>query len=299
MTNRRDFLRYSAAAAVAATTPISALAEQVRTLPRRAIPGTDESLAIVGLGNSNAFRQGDVELSRELIGLFLEYGGSYVDTSGSSRDTVGAIMREQDAHEQMFLGTYIEGEDLQSMRDEIARVLEVQGGDSLDLVLSRAPIDFGERRDQFQQLKDDGLTRYTGVARSNQRFYSSIMELMNDGALDLIQVNYSIMEPEAANEILPLAQEKDIAVIINRPFINGDFFGMVRGQDLPEWATDFDCHSWAQFSLKYILANPAVTCVLTETSNPRHAVDNFGAGFGRLPDANQRKRMEAVIRALL
>jgi len=292
-------MQYTGAAIVAASTSMSALAEQVRKLPRRAIPGTDESLAIVGLGNSNAFRQDDVELSRELIGLFLEYGGSYVDTSGSSRDTVGKIMREQDAHEQMFLGTYIEGEDLQSMRDEIARVLEVQGGDTLDLVLSRSPIDFGERRDQFQRLKDDGLTRYTGVARSNQRFYSSIMELMNDGALDFIQVNYSMMEPEAAEEILPLAQEKDIAVIINRPFINGDFFGMVRGQALPEWAADFDCHSWAQFSLKYILANPAVNCVLTETSNPRHAIDNFGAGFGRLPDANERKRMAAVIRELM
>lgn len=299
MTNRREFMQYTGAAIVAASIPLSALAEQVRTLPRRAIPGTDESLAIVGLGNSNAFRQGDVELSRELIGLFLEYGGSYVDTSGSSRDTVGTIMREQDAHEQMFLGTYIEGEDLRSMRDEIARVLDVQGGDTLDLVLSRSPIDFGERRDQFQRLKDDGLTRYTGVARSNKRFYSSIMELMNDGALDFIQVNYSIMEPEAAEEILPLAQEKGIAVIINRPFINGDFFGIVRGQELPEWATDFDCDSWAQFSLKYILANPAVNCVLTETSNPRHAINNFGAGFGRLPDADERKRMEAVIRALM
>ena len=299
MTNRRDFMQYSGAAIVAASTPLTVLAEQVRALPRRAIPGTDESLAIVGYGNSSAFRQGDVELSRELIELFLEYGGSYVDTSGSSRDTVGKIMREQGAHEQLFLGTYIEGEDLQSMRDEIARVLDVQGGDTLDLVLSRAPIDFGERRDQFQRLKDDGLARYTGVARSNKRFYSSIMALMNDGALDFIQVNYSIMEPEAANEILPLAQEKSIAVIINRPFMNGDFFGMVRGQALPEWAADFDCDSWAQFSLKYILANPAVHCVLTETSNPRHAIDNFGAGFGRLPDAEERKRMEAVIRALM
>ncbi len=203
MTNRRDFMQYSGAAIVAASTPLSVLAEQVLTLPRRAIPGTDESLAIVGYGNSSAFRQGDVELSRELIGLFLDYGGSYVDTSGSSRDTVGKIMREQRAHEQLFLGTYIEGEDLQSMRDEIARVLDVQGGDSLDLVLSRAPIDFGERRDQFQRLKDDGLTRYTGVARSNKRFYPPMIELMNDGALDLIQVNYSIMEPEAAEEILP------------------------------------------------------------------------------------------------
>ena len=108
-----------------------------------------------------------------------------------------------------------------------------------------------------------------------------------------------IMEPEAADEILPLAQEKNMGVIINRPFINGNYFGMVNGQELPKWAAEFDCESWAQFSLKYILAHPAVNCVLTETSNPKHAVDNMGAGFGRLPDADERKRMEKVVRALM
>ena len=299
MTNRRDFMQYSGAAIVAASTPLSALAEQVRTLPRRAIPGTDESLAIVGYGNARAFGEGDMDVSRELIKLFLEHGGSYVDTSGNGRNTIGTIMRERNAHDQLFLGTYINGENLQSMRDEIAEVLDVQGGESLDLVLSRAPIDFGKRRDQYRQLKEDGLTRYIGVGRYNERFYPPMMELMNDGAVDLIQVNYSMMEPGAADEILPLAQEKNIAVIINRPFMNGDYFGMVRGQELPKWAAEFDCDSWAQFSLKYILANPTVNCVLTETSNPRHAIDNFGAGFGRLPDTHERKRMEAVIRELM
>ena len=88
-------------------------------------------------------------------------------------------------------------------------------------------------------------------------------------------------------------------MIINRPFINGEYFGLVSDQTLPEWAAEFDCHSWAQFSLKYILAHPAVSCVLTETSNPEHAIDNLGAGFGRLPDIDQRQRMEAVIRALM
>ncbi len=126
-----------------------------------------------------------------------------------------------------------------------------------------------------------------------------MMKLMEDGALDFIQINYSMMEPEAANDILPLAQETGTTVITNRPFINGEYFGLVSDQKLPEWAAEFDCHSWAQFSLKYILAHPAVNCVLTETSNPQHAIDNLGAGFGRLPDIEQRQRMEAVIRALM
>jgi diketogulonate reductase-like aldo/keto reductase len=113
-----------------------------------------------------------------------------------------------------------------------------------------------------------------------------------------VQVNYSMMEPEAADELLPMAQEKGIAVVINRPFMNGDYFGLIKGQALPPWAAEFDCESWAQFSLKYILANPAVNCVLTETANPRHVLDNLGAGYGKLPDEATRKRMRTLILGL-
>jgi diketogulonate reductase-like aldo/keto reductase len=104
-----------------------------------------------------------------------------------------------------------------------------------------------------------------------------------------------MMEPEAANELLPMAQEMGIAVVINRPFMNGDYFGLIKGQALPPWAAEFDCESWAQFSLKYILANPAVNCVLTETANPKHVLDNLGAAYGKLPDEATRKRMQALI----
>ncbi len=185
------------------------------------------------------------------------------------------------------------------MRAEVRLLLDIQGDASLDLVQVMAVEDFSRRRDQFAALKEEGLTRYLGVARYAKEFYPLMMKLMEDGALDFIQINYSMMEPEAANDILPLAQETGTAVISNRPFINGEYFGLVSDQKLPEWAAEFDCHSWAQFSLKYILAHPSVNCVLTETSNPEHAIDNLGAGFGRLPDIEQRQRMEAVIRALM
>ncbi len=290
---------YSAGlAALATTLPLEVRALGRVALSRRAIPGSEESLAIVGLGNAKAFYEGDMQTSRELIRIFLEHGGSYVDTGWDARETVGKIMRENDAQEPLFLGTYIEGEDLPSMRTEIRRLLDIQGGDSLDLVQVMAVDDFSRRRDQFAALKEEGLTRYLGVARYAKKFYPAMMKLMEDDAVDFVQFNYSMMEPEAANDILPLAQETGTAVIINRPFINGEYFGLVRGQELPEWAAEFDCHSWAQFSLKYILAHPAVNCVLTETSNPEHAIDNLGGGFGRLPDSDQRQRMAAVIREL-
>lgn len=299
MIDRRNFIHSVGSAALAATVPLKVNALGEMALPHRAISGSDETLAIVGLGNAQAFMESDMETSRELISIFLEHGGSYVDTGWDARETVGKIMRENDAHEQLFLGTYIEGEDLPSMRAEIRRILDVQGGESLDLVQVRPVDDYSRRRDQFAALKEEGLTRYLGVARYAKQFYPPMMKLMEDGALDFIQINYSMMEPEAANDILPLAQETGTTVITNRPFINGQYFRLVRGQDLPEWSAEFDCHSWAQFSLKYILAHPTVNCVLTETSNAEHAIDNLGAGFGRLPDIDQRQRMEAVIRALM
>lgn len=282
-----------------AATPLAAEAAHHEHMATRPLPGTDETLALVGLGNSRPFGSGDLELSRQLLDIFMERGGGYVDTSGRGRFTVGQIMAERKAHEQLFLGTYIEGKDLSAMRDEIKRVQETQGGGELDLVITRAPKDFMARKDQFQQLREEGLTRHLGVGRPNKRFYPEIMDLMNADAVDFIQINYSMMEPEAADEMLPLAMEKNIAVAINRPFINGDYFGMVRGQELPEWAAEFDCETWAQFSLKYILAHPAVNCVLTETSNPKHAVDNLGAGSGRLPDKETRQRMRKVIVGLM
>jgi aryl-alcohol dehydrogenase-like predicted oxidoreductase len=118
-----------------------------------------------------------------------------------------------------------------------------------------------------------------------------MMKMMETGTVDFLQVNYSPLETEADQQVLPMALDKGVAVTINRPFINGEFFSRVRGHELPEWAAEFDCDSWAQFSLKFILSNPAVTCVLTETANPKHALDNIGAGFGRLPDEKTRQRM--------
>ena len=107
-----------------------------------------------------------------------------------------------------------------------------------------------------------------------------------------------VIERASIKQVLPMALDKGVAVSINRPFINGDFFKLVRGHELPEWAAEFDCTSWAQFSLKYILSNPAVTCVLTETANPKHALDNIGAGFGRLPDEKTRQRMVQHLKSL-
>ncbi len=298
MTNRREFIKVTSAAIAAMSgLPFMASADSKLRLPTRKIPGTDELLPIIGLGNSVAFQTGNLKLSRQLIDIFMSKGGAYIDTLGPSRATVGQIMREKNAHKALFLGSYIAAIEEKAGRKEIKSVQKAQGGGALDLVLTRNIDDYTTNTDRYQRWKAEGLTRYIGVARHQQRFHDSMMKLMASKKVDMVQVNYSMLEPEAEQRLLPMAKDKGIAVVINRPFINGKYFSLVKGKTLPKWAAEFDCHSWAQFSLKFILAHPAVTCVLTETANPKHAVDNLNAGFGRLPDKKTRLRMLKLIRS--
>jgi len=151
----------------------------------------------------------------------------------------------------------------------------------------------------MREWREDARLRYVGITTSDTATHPRMVELMNKEPMDFIQVNYSLVEPVAAERLLPLAKDKGVAVTINRPFQNGNFFSLIRDHELPEWAAEFDCESWAQFSLKFILANSAVNCVLTETANPKHAVDNLGAGFGRLPDESEQQKMLEHIRNLI
>jgi aryl-alcohol dehydrogenase-like predicted oxidoreductase len=298
MASRRNFLLGTSAVALLGSVPLSAWSSASRQIQTRLIPGTNESLPIIGLGNSKAFMSGDRETSSAVLNTFLEHGGAYVDVSGSSRFTVGGILADKAAQERSFLGNYLSGQNLSELRLEIRELQGVQGEGPLDLTMKRDVADLSKRADEFRALKEEGLARYVGIGRPHKRFYPAMMKLMEDGVVDFIQVNYSMLEPEAADEIIPMAMDKGVAVVINRPFINGDFFGVIRGHELPDWAAEFDCASWAQFSLKYIVSQPGVNCVLTETTNPKHVVDNLGAGFGRLPDPKTREKMRTHLQSL-
>jgi diketogulonate reductase-like aldo/keto reductase len=293
MLSRRKFLNVASAATVVAVSPAALLAEQ-RLLPTRLIPGTEDSLPVIGMGMSGAFRSGDREASWNVMRPFQDYGSKYIDLSGSGRFVVANIVRDKGLKDSVFLGSYFSAADDVGSRADAARLLEISGKKSLDL-MHAYPENAVPNWDVMRRWKSDGLTRYIGVARHNQRHYDAMMGLMDTGTVDFLQVNYSLFETEAENRILPMAMDKGVAVTINRPFINGQYFGLVRGHELPSWAADFDCESWAQFALKFILAHPAVNCVLTETANPKHALDNLGAGFGRLPDKKERQRMLALV----
>ena len=292
---RREFLSLSAAG-VALTGPLAPLlAADVPQLPTRSIPGTKEALPIVGLGNAVAFQEGNVELTQQLVEILLDHGGSYIDTTGRSRFTVAEVVEALRAHEQAFVATYVLDSDDATIRRDIEAVRAANGGRPLDLLLTRNVRDYMRRSEDFLRLKDEGQTRFVGVARHLKEFHEPMMSLMSAGVVDFVQVNYSMLEPEAEDRLLPMARDKGVAIVTNRPFLNGQWFSIVRGRELPEWAAEFDCETWAQFSLKFILSHPAVNCALTETSNPRHALDNVGGGLGRMPDQAMRKRMRDLV----
>ena len=182
MTNRREFIHCTGAALTTLTLPSQA--ETGVRLPTRPIPGTGEPLPIIGLGNSEAFQSGDVQLSRQILDIFMEKGGAYVDTSGPGRFTVGEIVRKQNAQDDMFLGTYISSTDNEGGLAEIRAVQEAQDVSSLDLVLTRNVKDMAAHPDKFRGWKEDGLTRYVGVARPNKSFYEIMMQFMEAGTVD-------------------------------------------------------------------------------------------------------------------
>lgn len=293
--NRRKFLRGTAGAAVVLSLP--SVASAAAGMRVRQIPSSGEDLPVVGFGQASSFREGKYDVASALLDVLIDKGGQLIDSGAKSQLMTGRYMKENDAHDKIFLAnnmsTHSEEEDLAYIR----KAMEIQGKETLDLILLPRPAEFDEQWRRLRQWKDRGLTRHIGIAVSGQRYFPMIESLLQSGTADFVQLNYSMLEPESGDRLLPMARDKGVAVVTNRPFVNGQYFPLVNGKTLPVWAAEFDCDSWAQFSIKYILANPAVNCVLTETNKTHHAVDNLSAGFGRLPDEKTRARMLALLQS--
>lgn len=293
--NRRKFFRGTAGAAVVLSLP--SVASAAAGMIVRQIPSSGEDLPVVGFGQASSFREGKYDVASALLDVLIDKGGQLIDSGAKSQLMTGRYMKENDAHDKIFLAnnmsTHSEEEDLAYIR----KAMEIQGKETLDLILLPRPAEFDEQWRRLRQWKEMGLTRHIGIAVSGQRYFPMIESLLQSGTADFVQLNYSMLEPESGDRLLPMARDKGVAVVTNRPFVNGQYFPIVNGKTLPVWAAEFDCDSWAQFSIKYILANPAVNCVLTETNKTHHAVDNLSAGFGRLPDEKTRARMLALLQS--
>ena len=301
MFNRREFLKITGASLslMPLAHSIAVAANTQEKMLSRPIPSSGELLPVIGFGQSAAFRSGDLALSSKLLEVFTKKGARFVDTGPKGQQVLGQFMGKRNAHDSLFLGTNIYGNTVDETLKQIHQARQTQGKSSLDLVQIRSLNDLNRHWQALLEWKAAGHTRYVGFATSRRDYYQPVMKLMETGTVDFVQVNFSMLEPEAAENVLPLARDKGVAIVTNRPFVNGKYFPLVGEQELPAWAAEFGCQSWAQFSLKYILANPAVNCVLTETTKTKHALDNLSAGFGPLPDLPTQKRMLDLIRSFM
>ena len=230
--------------------------------------------------------------------MLLENGGRVVDTSPRTPEIdaeFGTVLTAPEFSGRLFVATKINTDGEASGIEQMRQNQRLVGSRTLDLLEVESMRDLDVHWPNVLRWKDSGEARYIGVTTSSIPQHEAFESFMRTQPLDFVQVNYSVMEPNAEDRLLPLAQDLGLAVLINRPFMNGTYFPRVSGHELPEWAAEFDCVSWAQFSLKYILAHPAVTCALTETTNPEHMAENIGAAFGRLPDEATKRRMRELV----
>ena len=313
MVTRRDWLKITAAAGAALTLDprvLHALSRQ--EMLSRVIPGTDERLPVVGLGSSATFsrvaRSEDATALREVLSTFVEHGGTVFDTApgyGASEEVAGNMAEELQITDDIFWATKVNvaprgggPADPQAAREQIHRSFQRFGVEVMDLIqvhnLGDPPTQLGI----LKELKEEGHVRYIGITSTSERRYPDLADVMRNEPLDFIGVDYAVDNREAANEILPLAQELGIGVLVYAPFGRTRLWSRVSGREVPEWAADFDAHSWAQFFLKFVVAHPAVTCVTPATSRAEHMVDNLGGGIGRLPNEEQIGRMVELVEAL-
>jgi aryl-alcohol dehydrogenase-like predicted oxidoreductase len=275
------------------------------TMARRPIPRSGELLPVIGLGTYAVFdvapNTPEIAELREVLKTFAAGGASVVDSSpmyGRAERVVGELAGELALRPSLFLATKVwtsgRQAGIKQMQDSM-RLLRTQ---RIDLMQVHNLLDVATHFNTLRDWKQAGTLRYLGITHYYSGAYRELETLLATRAYDFVQFNYSLAEREAEARLLSAAAETGAAVIINRPFAQGELFAKVKDKALPAWAAEFDCKSWAQFFLKYILAHPAVTCVIPGSGKVRHMTDNLQAGAGRLPDAGQRKRMVALIQSL-
>jgi diketogulonate reductase-like aldo/keto reductase len=275
------------------------------TILMRTIPSSGEKLPVIGLGTWQKF---DVDLTsdvrrqlEEVLSLFVKLGGRVIDSSpmyGRAEEVIGELTSALGIREKLFLATKVWTRGKEKGIKSMERSMALLRTNRIDLMQVHNLLDVQTHLASLRQWKEQGRIRYLGVTHYNSSAFPEVEKILRTEKLDFLQINYSLMEREAEQDILPLARERGVAVIVNRPFGAGDLFDKVRSKPLPDWAGDFDCRSWAQFFLKWIVAHPAVTCAIPATGKPQHLEDNMQAGFGRLPDANTRRRMIEIVRSL-
>ena len=272
---------------------------------QRTIPSSGEMLPVIGLGTSRVFDAGSSAAEREpleqVLAVLARNGGKLVDTSpmyGRAEGVTGELAAKLKLQGKLFLATKVWTTGRAEGIKQMERSLDLLGTKKIDLIQVHNLIDLETQLATLREWKKQGRVRYIGITHYTEGSQAEVARVLEKQPLDFVQINYSLMEDEADKRVFPVAKEREVAVIVNRPLGRGDLFNRVRGKALPNFAEEIDCNSWAQFFLKWIVANPAVTCAIPATSKPHHMEDNMQACFGRLPDEKMRKRMEKAVAAL-
>jgi diketogulonate reductase-like aldo/keto reductase len=294
--NRRDLLKrlglITAGSVLPAFTPV--FPEPMK----RKIHKGNEEIACVGLGTWQTFDVGEDaserEALRQVLQTLISHGASVVDSSpmyGSSEKVVGDLSTSEKLNEKLFIATKVWTTGVDEGIQQMENSFKVLRRKTIDLMQIHNLVDYKTHLKTLRKWKESGKIRYIGLTHYSDSAHSTLESIMKQEPIDFIQINYSLRDRNAEKSLLPTAHDKQVAVLINRPFEEGALFDLVKGKPLPPWATEFNCQSWGQFFLKFILANPAVTCVIPGTSKSKHLADNLMAGEGKLPDQKHRKQM--------
>nr|WP_188708654.1 aldo/keto reductase [Polaromonas eurypsychrophila] len=291
---RRDLLLQLVPAMGAA----SALA-QTPALPQvlsKPIPSSGEQIPVVGLGTWITFNVGNDAAARaqsaEVIRQFLAAGGKLIDSSpmyGSSQGVIGEGLQKLQAQSRVFSAEKVWTSSDGAAQIESSRKLWQMP--RFDLLQVHNLLAWEKQLPLLQAMKAAGQLRYVGITTSEGRRHSEFEQLMRNQRIDFVQLSYNLLDRESEQRLLPLARERGIAVLVNRPFREGALLRQLQRHPLPAWAAEIDCTGWAQVALKFVVSHPAVTCAIPATSNAAHLRENMGAARGRLPDAALRHRM--------
>ena len=291
--SRREALLGAGAAGLALGLPALGRADTRMHL----IPSSGEELAPVGLGTSRVFNSVSGAAQRQALVEVLEAlfaGGTLVDTSpmyGNSETHLGELLPQAVGHEKMFCATKVWTEGRAAGARQMQESMDKMGVGKIDLMQVHNLLDWQTHLETMLEMQAAGAIRYLGITTSRAGQFNEFEKVMEAADWDFVQLNYSLGEREAEQRLLPLALEKGMAVMVNRPFMRGGLFRAASGKPLPEVAAELGCESPAQLFLKWILGHPAVTCVIPATTKVSHMTDNLGAGMGALPDALQREEI--------
>ncbi|WP_339803919.1 aldo/keto reductase [uncultured Marinobacter sp.] len=302
--SRRQFLAALAATGLSLRVP-ALMASPGGAAITRAIPSSGESVPIIGMGTWRTFNVGgDQQLvaeRTEVLKTFFEQGGTMVDSSpmyGTADEVMGEALVSLNAHDKVFSANKIWTRDGGATREQDQALRRKWGIDRFDLQQVHNLLSWESHLDTLQQMKADGDIRYLGISTSHGRRHAELARIMEQEPLDFVQLTYNVLDREAEQRLLPLARERGIAIIVNRPFQGGSLFRRYQSRPLPAWAGEVGCRNWAEFFLKFIVSHPAVTCAIPATTRVEHMEENMGALYGRLPDEQQRWQMAEYVAGL-